>query len=43
MQNLNISVNDNVRNEIDLHKGFNLGMRVYANERSYYKVGVGQI
>ena len=38
-----MGVNDKVRNDIDLHKGFNLGMRVYANERSYYKVGVGQI
>ena len=38
-----MGVNDKVRNDIDLHKGFNLGKRVYANERSYYKVGVGQI
>ena len=37
-----MSVNYKVRNDTDLHKGFNLGMKVHANERSYYKVGVGQ-
>ena len=43
MQNLNIGVNDKVRTDPDLHKGSNLGMGVYAIERSYPKVGVGQI
>ena len=32
-------VNDKVRTDLDLHKG----MGVYAIERSYPKVGVGQI
>ena len=36
-------VNDKVRTDLDLHKGSNLGMGVYAIERSYPKVGVGQI
>ena len=42
-QNLNMGVNDKVRTDLDLHKGFNLGMGVYAIERSNPKVGVGQI
>ena len=46
-QNLNAKlkhgVNDKVRTDLDLHKGSNLGMWVYAIERSYPKVGVGQI
>ena len=42
-QNLNMGVNDKVRTDLDLHKGSNLGMGVYAIERSYPKVGVGQI
>ena len=46
-QNLNAklkhAVNDKVRTDLDLHKGSNLGMGVYATERSYPKVGVGQI
>ena len=42
-QNLNMGVNDKVRNDLDLHKGSNLGMVVYAIERAYPKVGVGQI
>ena len=43
MQNLNMGVNDKVRTDLDLHKGSNLGMWGYAIERSYPKVGVGQI
>ena len=43
LQNLNMGVNDKVRTDLDLHKGFNLGMGVYAIERSNPKVGVGQI
>ena len=42
-QNLNIGVNDKLRTDLDLHKGSNLGMGMYATERSYPKVGVGQI
>ena len=42
MQNLNMGVNDKVRTDLD-HKGSNLGMGVYAIERSYPKEGVGQI
>ena len=38
-----MSVNDKVRTDLDLHKGSNLGMGVYAIERSYHKVGVVQI
>ena len=41
-----MGVNDKVRTDLDLHvvhKGSNLGMGVYAIERSYPKVGVGQI
>ena len=38
-----MGVNDKVRNDLDLYKGANLGMGVYAIERSYPKVGVGQI
>ena len=38
-----MGVNDKVRTDLDLHKGSNLGMGVYAVERSYPKVGVGQI
>ena len=36
-------VNDKVRTDLDLHKGSNLGMGVYAIKWSYPKVGVGQI
>ena len=32
-----------VRTDLDLHKWSNLGMGLYAIERSYPKVGVGQI
>ena len=42
-QNLNMGVNDKVRNDLDLHKGSNLGMVAYAIERTYPKVGVGHI
>ena len=42
-QNLNIGVKDKVRTDLDLHKESILGMGVYATERSYPKVGVGQI
>ena len=38
-----MGVNDKVRTDLDLHKGSNLGMGVYAIESSYPKVGVGQI
>ena len=38
-----MDVNDKERTDLDLYKWFNLGMRVYAIERSYPKVGVGQI
>ena len=38
-----MGVNDKVRTDLDLHKASNLGMGVYAIERSYPKVGVGQI
>ena len=38
-----MGVNDKVRTDLDLHKGSNLGKRVYAIERTYPKVGVGQI
>ena len=38
-----MGVNDKVRTDLDLHKGSNLEMGVYAIERSYPKVGVGQI
>ena len=40
---LNMGVKDKVRTDLDLHKGSILGMAVYAIERSYPKVGVGQI
>ena len=43
MQKLNMGVNDKVRTDLDLNKGSNLEMGVYAIERSYPKVGVGQI
>ena len=43
MQNLNMGVNDKVRTDLDVYKWSNLGMGVYAIERSYAKVGVGQI
>ena len=43
MQNLNMDVNDKVRTDLELNKEPNLGMGVYAIERSYPKVGVGQI
>ena len=36
-----MGVNDKVRTNLDLHKGSNLGMRVYIIERSYPKVGIG--
>ena len=43
MQNLTMGVNDKVRTDLDLHKGSNFGMGVYAIEMSYPKAGVGQI
>ena len=42
-QNLNMGVKDKVRTDLDLHEESILGMGVYAIERSYPKVGVGQI
>ena len=36
-------VKDKVRTDTDLHKEFILGMGVYATDRSYPKVVVGQI
>ena len=38
-----MGVNDKVRTDLVLHKRSNLGMGVYAIERSYPKVGVGKI
>ena len=38
-----MSVKDKVRTDLDLYKECILGMGVYATERSYPKVGVGQI
>ena len=38
-----MGVKDKVRTDLDLHKGSILGMGVYAIERSYPKVDVGQI
>ena len=38
-----MGVKDKVRTDLDLHKESILGMGVYANERFYPKVGVGQI
>ena len=38
-----MGVNDKVRTDLGLYKGSNLGMGMYAIERSYPKVGVGQI
>ena len=38
-----MGVNDKVRTDLDLYTGSNLRMGVYATERSYPKVGVGQI
>ena len=38
-----MGLNNKVRTDLDPHKGSNLGMGVYAIERSYPKVGVGQI
>ena len=38
-----MGVNDKVRTYLDLHKGSTFGMGMYAIERSYPKVGVGQI
>ena len=38
-----MGVNDKVRTDLDLHKESILGMWMYAIERSYPKVGVGQI
>ena len=43
MQNLNMGVKDKVRTDLDLHKESILGMGVCTFERSYPKVGVGQI
>ena len=43
MQNLNMGVNDKVRTDLDLYKGSNLEMGVHGIEKSYSKVGVGQI
>ena len=38
-----MGIKDKVRTDIDLHKESILEMGVYAIERSYHKVGVGQI
>ena len=38
-----MGVKDKVRTDLDLYKESILGMKVYAIERSYPKVGVGQI
>ena len=38
-----MGVKDKIRTDLDLHTKSILGMRVYAIERSYPKVGVGQI
>ena len=38
-----MGVKDKVRTDLDLHKESNLGVGVYAIERSYPKEGVGQI
>ena len=38
-----MSINDKVRTDLDLQQGSNLGMWVYVIERSYPKIGVGQI
>ena len=38
-----MGVNDKVRTDLDRYKWSNLVMRVYAIERSYPKVDVGQI
>ena len=38
-----MGVNDKVWTCLDLYRGTNLGMGVYAVERSYPKVGIGQI
>ena len=38
-----MGVKDKVRTDLHLHKESILGMGVYATERSYAKVGVGQI
>ena len=38
-----MGVKDKVRTDLDLYKESISGMRAYAIERSYPKVGVGQI
>ena len=38
-----MGVKDKVRTDLDLHKGYILGMEAYAIERSYPKIDVGQI
>ena len=38
-----MGVNDTERTDLDLHKGSNSGTGAYVIERSYPKVGVGQI
>ena len=38
-----MGVKDKVRTDLDLHKESTMGMAVYAIEKSYPKVGVGQI
>ena len=38
-----MDVNDKERTDLDLHKWSNSGTGVYVIERSYPKVGVGQI
>ena len=38
-----MGVNDKVGTDFDLYRGSNLGMGVYAFERSYPKVDGGQI
>ena len=38
-----MGVNDKVWTDLDLYRGSNLGMEIYAIESSYLKVSVGQI
>ena len=38
-----MDVNDKVWTDLDLHKGSNWGLKVYAVERTCPEVGVGQI
>ena len=38
-----MGINDKVWTDLDLYRGTNLGIGVYAIERFYPKVGVGKI